>query len=293
MTMTRSGLAVLAMAVLAVSAPPKAGAEMASSPVMFAAHRAIYELSIDSTTPGSGVSAIGGRIVYELTGSACEGYAQNMRFVTVTSNSEGGSQTTDLRTSSWEQVPAQKLRFSSSTYNNDELAEQARGTAQRSGLQDAPAVDLAKPEKKTFSIATPVYFPMQHSTALIQAARTGARHFAADLYDGSESGTKVYSTSALIGRPVAPGAGSIKALAGQKSATALDAVQSWPVSISYFAQGVNAKHKDEIPLYEMSYRFHENGVTSDLRLDYGDYALKGELKELTFLETTTCPVDKP
>jgi EipB-like len=43
----------------------------------------------------------------------------------------------------------------------------------------------------------------------------------------------------------------------------------------------------------MSYRFHENGVTSDLRLDYGDYALKGELKELTFLETTNCPVDKP
>jgi EipB-like len=293
MTMTRSDVAALAMAVIVASVPARADAEMAASPVVFAAHRAIYELSIDATTPGSGVSAIGGRIVYELTGSACEGYAQNMRFVTVTSNSEGGSQTTDLRTSSWEQVPAQKLRFSSSTYNNDELAEQARGTAQRSGLQDAPAVDLSKPEKKAFSISSPVYFPMQHSTALIQAARTGTRHFAADLYDGSESGAKVYSTSALIGERFAPGAGSIKSLAGQISGTTLDSVPSWPVSISYFAQGITAKHKDEVPLYEMSYRFHENGVTSDLRLDYGDYALKGELKELTFLETTNCPVDKP
>ncbi len=273
----------------------QAAAEMSAPAVVFAAHRAIYELSIDATTPGSGVSAVTGRIVYELTGSACEGFTQNMRFVTVTSNSEGSNQTTDLRTSSWEQVPASKLRFSSSTYQNDELAEQARGTAQRATPQDAPAVELAKPAKKSFAVPSPVYFPMQHSTALIQAARAGRSQFAADLYDGSEDGSRVYMTSALIGRRVAPGSGSIKALAGQKAGTALAAVPAWPVSISYFAQAPSGpvKHKDELPLYEMSYRFHENGVTSDLRLDYGEYAMKGELKELVFLEPSTCDGGKP
>ncbi len=295
MTIKRSIQLGLLTVVCAASLPSIVNAEMAAAPVVFAPHRAIYELSIDGSSAGSGVTSIGGRIVYELTGSACEGYTQNMRFVTVTSNSEGGSQTTDLRTSSWEQVPAQKLRFSSSTYNNDELAEQARGTAQRAGPQDAPSVELAKPEKKSFAVPKPVYFPMQHSAALIQAARSGKSYFSADLYDGSENGAKVYTTSALIGQRVAPGASSIKALAGQKAGTTLEAVPAWPVSISYFAQVTDgqAKHKDETPLYEMSYRFHENGVTSNMRLDYGEYALKGELKELVFLEPSTCPADKP
>ena len=202
------------------------------SNITFAAHRAIYELAIDTTSPGSGVSGIGGRIVYELTGSTCEGFTQNMRFVTVTTGSEGGSQTTDLRTSSWEHFPADKLRFSSSTYQNDALTEQARGTALRATAQEAPVVELAKPEKKTFTIASPVYYPMQHSTALIQAARSGKTHFSADLYDGSENGTKVYTTSALIGQRMAPGVRSIKALTGQKAGSTLDAVSSWPVSIS-------------------------------------------------------------
>ncbi|MEQ1577497.1 MAG: cell envelope integrity EipB family protein [Hyphomicrobium sp.] len=297
MTVRRCELAGLALAAGCVALTAPARAEMSAPTVGFAAHRAIYELSIDtsSTSPGSGVSSIGGRIVYELTGSACDGFTQNMRFVTVTSNSDGGNQTTDLRTSSWEQVPATKLRFSSSTYQNDEIAEQARGTALRATPQDAPSVDLAKPEKKSFAISAPVYFPMQHSAALIQSARDGKTHFLADLYDGSENGSKIYTTSALIGHRLAPGTGAIKALAGQKAGSALDAVPSWPVSISYFAQVTDAqvKHKDEVPLYEMSYRFHENGVTSDLRLDYGEYALKGELKELVFLEPSTCPADKP
>jgi len=295
MTNKRSALAGLFFLTCTLALTAAAQAETIASPVVFAAHRAIYELSIDSSTPGSGVAAVTGRIVYELSGSACEGYTQNMRFVTVTSNSEGSGQTTDLRTSSWEQVPAQKLRFSSSTYSNDQLAEQARGTAQRPSLQDAPEVDLAKPEKKLFNIGSTVYFPMQHSAALIQAARTGQKQFTADLYDGSESGSKVYMTSALIGNKLEPGKGAVTALAGQKAEMALGAVASWPVSISYFAKTGDApvKHKDELPLYEMSYRFHENGVTSNLRLDYGEYAMRGELKELTFLEPSSCPAGTP
>lgn len=270
-------------------------AEVMTPEVAFAPHRAIYELSIDGSSPGSSVASVNGRIVYELTGSTCEGFTQNMRFVTMTSNSEGASQTTDLRTSSWEQVPANKLRFSSSTYQNDESTEQARGTALRSAPQETPTIDLSKPEKKSFKAASPVYFPMQHSAALIQSARAGKTRLSADLYDGSENGSKIYTTSALIGGRVAPGAASIKALAGQKAGTALDAVPSWPVSISYFAQIKDGpvKHKDEVPLYEMSYRFHENGVTSNLRLDYGEYALKGDLKELVMLEPSACAADKP
>jgi hypothetical protein len=43
----------------------------------------------------------------------------------------------------------------------------------------------------------------------------------------------------------------------------------------------------------MSYRFHENGVTSSLRIDHGEFAIKGDLKELSYLEAGKCPPEKP
>src|SRR5690349_17558963 len=84
--------------------------QMASTPtwaagqkVVLAPHRAIYEMSLAEARGGAGVTAVSGRMVYELTGSACEGYTQNMRFVTQMTNQKGAATLTDLRSSSWEE----------------------------------------------------------------------------------------------------------------------------------------------------------------------------------------------
>ena len=68
MTSNRFGTAAALAMGCALFNPVAAMAE--TSNVTFAAHRAIYELAIDTTSPGSGVSGIGGRIVYELTANA-------------------------------------------------------------------------------------------------------------------------------------------------------------------------------------------------------------------------------
>ncbi|HEX2842762.1 cell envelope integrity EipB family protein [Hyphomicrobium sp.] len=268
---------------------PSVQAAPALKEVVFAPHRAIYDLSLESAKSGSGVAGVNGRIVYELSGNACEGYAQSMRFVTQTLNQEGEIQTTDLRTSSWEEVPALRLRFSTSTYQNDIAADQTQGVAKRTQPNGAVSVDLGKPTRRQVPLSGDIYFPIQHSMAIIQAARAGRTIFAADLFDGSESGDKVYSTSTAIGRQTKPGGGAVISLA--KGSADLDRVPSWPVSVSYFpaaqAQG------DTIPLYEMSYRFHENGVTSSLTINHGDFSIKGELKELTYFEASPCKVPSP
>lgn len=262
----------------------------ARTEIVFAPHRAVYDLTLDGTRLGSGVSEVTGRIVYELTGSACEGYAQTMRYVTQTMSQDGEPQTTDLRTSSWESVPARRLRFSSSTYQNEQVIDQTQGIAERSGSAGQVKVTLTRPAKRTHDIATNIYFPIQHSMALITAAREGKRTLSADLYDGSEGGDKYYVTTTAIGRQVSPGAAKTT-LAGLKDGDKLDRVPSWPVSIGYFkpSQG----HSDGLPLYEMSYRFHENGVTSSLRIDHGEFAIRGDLKELSYLEAGKCPPEKP
>lgn len=288
-TASRVAAAVLAAALLSGASRAEPTVAPAGD-VVFAPHRAVYDLSLDSAKSGSGVAGVTGRIVYELSGNACEGYAQSMRFVTQTMNQEGEVQTTDLRTSSWEEVPARKLRFSTSTYQNDIPAEQTQGIAKRTQASGAATVSLVRPQQRELNLAGDVYFPIQHSMAIIRAARAGKTILAADLYDGSETGDKIYATSTAIGRQIKPGQGPKLSLA--KGSGDIENVPSWPVSVSYFAAAKQGQG-DEVPLYEMSYRFHENGVTSSLSINHGDFAIRGELKELSYFEPSPCKRPAP
>ena len=74
-----------------------------------------------------------------------------------------------------------------------------------------------------------------------------------------------------------------------KDATPLNTVPAWPVSIAYFEPKTDAK--DAVPVYELSFLFFENGVSRKLLIDYGEFAIQGELKEINFLEPGKC--DKP
>lgn len=252
--------------------------------VVFAPHRAIYEIKLATASAGSGVEAVTGRMVYEFNGSACDGYTQNMRFVSRMTNQEGAETLNDLRNSSFEDASGKSLRFSSTQYQDDRLAEASQGDAGRNSSEGAASVDLVKPTKKQVPLPSGVHFPMQHAVALIEAAKRGDRVFRADLYDGSEKGDKFYTTVAAIGRKK-----QLSVVEKTASTSPLDKLAettSWPMSISYFEPG---KDKiDAVPSYELSVRYYENGVTGDLKIDYGEFAIKGELKELKMLEAAPC-----
>jgi hypothetical protein len=276
-----AGAAILAVPFAVVADP-------AGTAIEFRPHRAIYEITFDHATPGSGVADMSGRMVYEMTGSSCKGYEQNMRFVTRMTNQEGVSQINDLRTQSFEEVASHRLRFSSSQYENQKLSESAQGSAGPAAGASATEVKLTKPEKKTVKLPSDIYFPIQHSLALIQAARAGKTSFGANLYDGSDKGEKFYLTHAAIGQRIAPG--TEKFPPSLANAEQLSGLTSWPVAIAYFEPG--ASRSDAVPTYELSFRFFENGVSTHLYIDYGDFAIRGDLKELTFLPEAKCP-EKP
>lgn len=261
-------------------------AEAAGEGVVMAPHRAVYEMSLASTRGGSSVIQVSGRMVYELVGSVCEGYTQTMRFVTQMENQNGSTTVTDLRSSSWEEGTGRRFRFNSSQYRDEKQTEQTVGDATRAQGDDVK-VELTKPTKRDLALPGRVYFPVQHSIALIDAAKTGRTQFRADLYDGSEKGEKVYDTVSTIGTATITKK-LAKAPAG-KSVERMDGVKAWPVSIAYYE--ANSDKSDAVPVYELSFLFLENGVSRDLLIDYGEFAIQGELKEINFLEPTKC--DRP
>ncbi len=280
----------LALGAVLLAAPVHtSSAQVAGGAVQFRPHRAVYDITFDHATPGSGVADMSGRMVYEMTGTSCGEYAQNMRFVTRLTNQDGVAQVNDLRTSSFEEIANHRLRFSSSQYENQKLSEASQGSAAPGNGASFIEVKLTKPAKKTVKLPSDIYFPIQHSIALVEAARAGHSLFTANLYDGSDKGEKFYETSAVIGPRATPG--SIKMPAKLTHADQLEGLSSWPIAIGYFEPGPTKL--DALPTYELSFRFYENGVSSRLYIDYGDFAIRGELKELTFLDEGKCSAQPP
>jgi hypothetical protein len=281
------GQRVLAVAVAALlldfglAAPVKALA--AKEPTKLVAHRAVYEMSLDDARSASGITGVDGRMVFEFTGSECDGYSLNMRMVTEMTDSQGQTNLTDLRSSTWEQGDGQKFRFQSAQYLNDKLGDVTMGRAVRAAPNADVKVKISQPAAGELDLPAQVLFPTQHSFALIDAALAGQSLFQARIYDGSEKGRKVYDTTAFIGKMVKPGVDADKLEAPAKD-KGLGDLASWPVSIGYF----EAKGGDLTPSYQIDFRLYANGVSRELLIDYGDFSIHGTLTSLEYLKATEC-----
>jgi len=77
-----------AAAVSAVFAIPVAGPAEAAG-IGLTPHRAVYDLKLSSTRGKRAMNAVRGRILYDFSGSACEGYALQFRQVTELDTGEG------------------------------------------------------------------------------------------------------------------------------------------------------------------------------------------------------------
>jgi len=279
-------LLVLAMALLVGGRPPAAEAFAAKESIKLTPHRAIYEMTLDDARPASGITGIDGRMVFEFSGSHCDGYTLNMRMVTQMTDSQGQTNLTDLRSSSWEQGNGQRFRFQSAQYLNDKLGDVTMGRAVRNTPDTAIQVKLSQPSRAELNFSGQALFPTQHSLALIAAAQEGKRLLQAQIYDGSEKGKRVYETTAFIGKPVGPKTEQLEAPAKEKG---LADLLSWPVSIGYF----ETKGGDLTPSYQIDFRLYANGVSRELLIDYGDFSIHGTLTSLEYLKAEDCPVAVP
>ena len=257
------------------------GRALAVTPgVVLVAHRAVYELSLLSSRGLNGIGEARGRLVFEITGSACEGYATNFRQVIQVSGAEGSSDRSfDVRSASFEAGDGTMLRFTNDTVRGnqtDHVEGKARATAK--GVE----ITVTKPEPSSLTAPPDTLFPNAHIKRLVLEATAGNKLFSTKVFDGSDTGHKVYDTFAVLGAPVSAAAAAHAEPAAM--AEQLKGHVSWPVTLSYFEQGPG----ERLPSYKMSFVLYDNGVSRALTLDYGEFALKGELKSIDFLKSTAC-----
>ncbi len=252
----------------------------AAAPVVLAPHVADYDLKLDTSRPSRNVDSAMGRIAYDFSGDACDGYTLSFRQVTVLRSTESGDRQIDVRTSQFEDGEGKLFRFKTQTMMGARLEDRNDGTAERRGA--GYVVEIRQPKRDRFQFPGDVIFPSEHLKRVIQAARRGETTFTVQVYDGSDEGKQVYDTLAVIGRRLEPGTSMGLEEAARKPE--LDAIARWPVKVSYFKQGGG----EVTPSYTISFDLYENGVTRALILDYRDFRMTGELTRLDLKAPSAC-----
>lgn len=240
-----------------------------------ASHRAVYELTLDKAAGSKAPSQARGRIGFDFAAS-CEGYVQNFRQITELQPAEGATKLSDMLSATFEAFDASDFRFKVDTKVNNVTAEAVDGKSRKS-KDGRIAVDLTKPKRAHVDIDGPAFFPSEHLLRIIAAARAGETLLEARVFDGTGQGDKVSDTLTIIGKP-------IETPASEAAAQALKGMKRWRVAVSYFEPG----KRDVQPIYVLSFDLYENGVSRALSLDYGDFVLKGEMKELTMQPSAAC-----
>src|SRR5262249_61108162 len=108
-----------------------------------ASHRAIYDLKLAHARGNPAAVSARGRILYDFSGSACDGYTLQFRQVSELDNGEGKVTLSDLRSTTWEEGAAKKFVFKSQNYLNETLIDTVDGAADRE--PDKVVVKLMRP----------------------------------------------------------------------------------------------------------------------------------------------------
>lgn len=268
---------IFGAAVAMVMATPAFAQQPAPEPPLVP-HRAAYDLSLLKASGSSAPVAASGRIVYDFTGSACEGYTVGFRQYTELTPSEGEPRPSDMRSTTYESADHKTFRFRVEHLDGDRTTSTIDGTATRSE-DGALSLEMKQPAPMQADYDQDVVFPTDMMLQVLKAAQSGQPILALKVFDGSDGGDKMYHSMSVIGKPTTqPLADATKDLAAMKD------MRRWNTRVSYF----DIEKVDAPPVYTLSFQMWENGVSSDLVIDYGEFQLKGEMTKLELLRAKPC-----
>ena len=136
---------------------------------------------------------------------------------------------------------------------------------------ESGVVSFSDPDMPDIELQEGTIFPTEHFFQIINAALAGETVLNRRLYDGSGP-DGIYDTVAIV---ASSDPGAPEDIGGDLLADML----SWRVRLAYFTPGDQAG----VPEYEIGLRLYQNGVASDLVLDYGSFVMHATLSRLDFL----------
>lgn len=256
---TRQSLAALVLFMFA----PDAFANLdRASEAGFQPHKALYDIKLSSKKSGAKVSNITGKMLYEWQPS-CDAWISNHRFDMVYEYAELPSVRIKSDYSTYESFDGKTLNFSSQRKRGDVLLEELRGSA------SSQSADFTIPDGLNFEFSDNTLFPMAHTLSVLDKIKSGQKFYNATIFDGSDT-DGAFDINSFIGEKTTYTPPEKYA---QNIDTNLTEKQGWKIRLAFFPLNDNETISD----YEMSIIFHENGVISDMTIEYSDFSVSQKL----------------
>lgn len=246
---------------------------------------AVYDVLLDNTSSKSGLSSLGGRMVYEFRGNHCEGYTTQIRFVTRVTGMDSQTTLHDKQVSSFESANGQNFSFVVQDYTDETLDGEREGSAVNNG--SSIKITIKKPDEEVITLGKG-QFPTFEMIDIIRYAQEGKTFYHSSVFDGTDEDNSLSSTSTFIGKEGVETATKDDKLWGQFSG-----MSYWPVTVSYFDDEENP---DGLPVYRTSFQLYKNGISRDIIMDYGTFSVRAKLSELVLYDTSAkkgCSAQKP
>ena len=238
-------------------------------------HRALYTMSLGKAGGDAGVTGASGTMAYQW-GESCDGWTVEQRYRLKMGYAESADVAIASNFVSWEAKDGLHYRFNQKETRNGADNEELRGAARLDGPGKGGAAEFEKPEGKTFELPPGAIFPSAHTIFLIDKAKAGETFISRQIFDGATVENAVL-VSAVIGPKVEPDAEAAKQ-------SPLLNRPGWRVRLAFFP----ADPKAEKPDYELGMLLLDNGVSRDMVIDYGDYAIRAKLDDIEALPKSGC-----
>jgi hypothetical protein len=242
------------------AAPPARAADLA-------AHRALYDLKLNGSHAGD-VTAASGTMAYEVQ-DVCDGWATRQRLQMTITNRDGQDTQMLSDYTTWESKDGLKLRFRMRQTTDQSVTSDVAGDATLKAAGEPGIATFTSPATEKKPLPAGTLFPMKHTEALLAAAKAGKKFLALPLFDGTTE-TGPQDSSIVIGHWSSTPEGKWPDL---------EKLPSGKFHIAFFDQGPGK----QMPDYEVSMRYWDNGVADDLDMDFGDFVMAGKLADFKLL----------
>lgn len=264
----------LAYALIAALSPLPALASVMPAPgSQLTGQDAVYSLSLSKLRTHDITGATGRLRLQVLDG--CTGWASYQHMTLIIRNVDGSLTKSISDYTTWESKDGKTLTFRVSQGDGDgKMQVTDAGTAIHTGPDNRGVVRFTVPANTEVKLPAGTLFPIQHMMQLLNAGQARKAFIAPLLFDGTSTDGAESTFITVFGYQ------------GPENTPwpALDHYASTDANIAFFSR----TNQDSTPEFSSSMRYFENGVTTDLVLDFGDFVMNGKLESLT-IPKSACP----
>ncbi len=234
-------------------------------------HRAVYSMELAGSR-SSEVADVNGNMVFEWA-DACDGWAVTQRYRMTFLYANGEQSQVDYSLVTWESKDGLRYRFFARRREDGDEPQEVRGDATLDQPGGGGVARYSQPEDKTLALPPGTLFPTAHSLRLLERAEGGDWLVYAQVFDGSDDKGLFDVSAVMVPRP-----------AGDSDGPAAGARLRWGVSLAFYPSGSPAAE----PEHEQFVELRSDGVSEDLRFDYGSFAVHARLMKLEKLPAASC-----